>query len=172
MSKIKDWFNKIKNIRYLYVYVAIFIALCVCGVYLASSKSHSSSKIDDKTTKEYSSAMEYVDYLENKLCNVLSNISGVSKVSVIITLDSGFSYKYATDTETKTIVSGGNETSVTTETVILVSNEPVVETEIYPSIKGVVVVAKGSENVSVKMNVLSAVETVLSVEASKITILS
>ena len=78
----------------------------------------------------------------------------------------------ATETDTKTTVSGGTETTITTETVILVSNEPVIIKENYPVIKGVVIVAKGAENFSIKMDILEAVETVLEVDSDNITILS
>ena len=172
MSKIKMLWEKLKKVKHFYIYVTIAIALVLCGIYFVSFKKGKTSKNSDVSTQEASSTMEYVTALENKLASVLSNISGVSKVSVIITLEEGFSYKYATDTETKTIVSGGTETTVVTETVIMVSNQPVVEKEIYPNIKGVVVVAKGAENVSVKMNIVSAVETVLKVEPNRITVLS
>ncbi len=172
MNKIKSMFEKVKKIKHLYIYLAVIVALVLCGVYYANFKQKSNSKKTEVSTQETTSAMEYVKFLENKLSSVLSNISGVSKVNVIITLEDGFSYKYATDTETKTIVSGGSETTMTTQTIILVSNEPIVEKEIYPSIKGVVVVAKGAENVKVKMSILEAVETSLNVEPNRITILS
>lgn len=172
MNKVRAIFEKVKKIKHLYIYLAVFFAIVLCGIYYLNFKNKDASKKTEVSTQEYSSAMEYVKFLENKLGNVLSNISGVSKVSVIITLEEGFSYKYATDTETKTIVSGGSETTLTTQTIILVSNEPVVEKEIYPNVKGVVVVAKGAENVKVKMSILEAVETSLNVEANKITILS
>ena len=89
--------------------------------------------------------------MENKLKNVISKISGVGEANVIITLESGFTYEYATDTETKTITSGGTETTLTTQTVILVNGQPVVVKQIYPVVKGVVIVAKGAENFAVKM---------------------
>ena len=110
-----------------------------------------------------------MDLLENKLCNVLSKISGVEEVSVLISLESGFSYEYAMDTETTT---SGSGSSTTLETTIIIDGEPVVVKENYPVIKGVVIVAKGSENFSVKMDILEAVTTVLEIDESDITILS
>ena len=129
-------------------------------------------KKEEISTEEYDSSLEYVDYLENKLCNVLSDITGVGDVSAIITLDGGFTYEYAVDSETNTTTSGSSETSVTVDTTILVNGEPVVVKVIYPEIKGVVIVADGSENFAIKMNIMEAVQTLLGVEASSITILS
>lgn len=174
MNKLKTFWGKIKSIKHFEIWLAVCVGLVVCVIYFSffgggKSKSDNSQ---NESTQEYSSALEYTNFLENKLGNVLSKISGVGSVNVIITLESGFSYEYATDTETKSVASGGTETTITTETVILVSNKPVVMKEIYPTIKGVVVVAKGAENFSVKMNILSAVETVLEIDRTSITILA
>jgi len=171
MSKIKAFFSKIKSIKFWYVYLAVFVGLCAVLFYFVNFKTKQNVKTNDNSTTETSSAMEYVNFLENKLSNVLSKISGAGQTQVIITLESGFAYEYATDTETKTINSGGTETSVTTQTIILVSSQPVVQREIYPVIKGVVVVAKGASDVNVKLNILAAVETALEVARNKITIL-
>lgn len=171
MNKIKEMLQKVKNIKHFQLWIALLIGVCVCLVYF-SFCSPKTDKQEESSTTEISSTMEYVDNLENKLCNVISKIDGVGSVSVAITLESSFTYEYATDTETKTTVSGGVETSITTETVILVSNQPVVVKENYPIVKGVVIVAQGAENFSVKMNILTAVETILEIDRNSITILN
>lgn len=172
MNKLKSVLEKIKNMRNKHILIALVVGLVLCVFYFSFLTPTENDTNTDNSTQQTTSAEEYVDMLENKLSNVLANISGVSSCNVIITLESGFNYVYATDTETKTTISGSNETSITTETVILVSNEPIVVKEIYPAIKGVVVVANGAEDFSVKMNILSAVETVLDVDRNNITILS
>ena len=60
---------------------------------------------------------------------------------------------------------------MTTTKVVLVNGQPVLEEEIFPSIKGIVVVSQGAEDVGVRLNLLSALQTVVSVDSSKITIL-
>ena len=172
MNKLKEFLEKIKNLKHKPMLLAVFVGVVVCVFYFSFLTPTKSDTNSDNSTQQTSSAEEYVDMLENKLANVLANISGVKSCDVIITLESGFDYVYATDTETKTTISGSNETSITTETVILVSNEPIVVKEIYPTIKGVVVVASGAEDITVKLNILSAVETVLEVDSNNITILS
>ena len=169
MSKIKDFWTKLKSIKHFEIWVAVVIGLLVCVIYFSFFSQPKNDSFENDATKEYSSAEEYVDYLENKLCNVLSKISGVEEVSVLISLESGFSYEYAMDTETTT---SGSGSSTTLETTIIIDGEPVVVKENYPVIKGVVIVAKGSENFSVKMDILEAVTTVLEIDESDITILS
>jgi len=172
MNKLKGLWDKFKGIKHIQMYIAIFIALLVCVVYFGFLSKPKDDKITENSPEEFSSAVEYVDWLENKLNNVLSKISGVGNVNVLVTLETGFSYEYATDTETKTTTSGGNEITVTTETIIMVSNQPVIVKEFYPKIKGVVVVAEGAENFNIKMNILTAVETILEIERDNITVLA
>ena len=172
MSKIKDFWTKLKSIKHFEIWVAVVIGLLVCVIYFSFFSQPKNDSIENDATKEYSSAEEYVDYLENKLCNVLSNMTGVGDVSAIITLDGGFTYEYAVDSETNTTTSGSSETSVTVDTTILVNGEPLVVKVNYPSVKGVVIVAEGSEDFAVKMDILDAVQTLLSVDAGSVTILA
>ena len=171
MDKLKDFVKKIKSVRHIEIYLAVIVGLIVimCYFFFVSKPEN---KKEENSTENYSNAQEYADYLENKLCNVLSNITGVGDVSAIITLDGGFTYEYAVDSETNTTNSGSSETSVTVDTTILVNGEPIVVKVIYPEIKGVVIVADGSENFAIKMNIMEAVQTLLNVETNSITILS
>lgn len=173
MDKLKSFWNKLKSIKHIEIYCGI---LCVILAFVIYTNCFSTSKknqdvASENTNQTFSSTLEYVDYLENKLNNVLSKISGVSNVNVIITLESGFGYEYVTEEETKTSTNGATSTTITTTTVVMVSNEPLVNQEIYPKIKGVVVVAKGAEDTGVKLKILSAIQTVLNVSNSNITIL-
>lgn len=174
MKVLKNFWQKIKSIKHIQIYLAIFVALVVCAVYFVSNNPFKTKtdKTNENTTGEYSSTMEYVDNLENRISNVLSNMSGVGKVKVVVSLECGFSYEYAKDSETKTTVSGDVKTTVTSETIILVSNQPVVVKEIYPVVKGVVVVAEGAKDVSIKMNILSAIETIFEIDRQNIIVLT
>lgn len=172
MSKIKDFWINFKSNKKLQVIFAVFVAILICVICFAGIKTKNSDNLTENSTQTTSDDMEYVSNLENKLCNVLSKISGVGDVNVIITLKSGFSYEYATNSEIKNIVSGDTQTTTTTTNIILVSGQPVVVKENYPVIKGVVVVAKGAENIQVKMAILEAVETVLEIDQNEITVLA
>jgi stage III sporulation protein AG len=52
----------------------------------------------------------------------------------------------------------------------MVDGEPVIKEEIYPVVKGIVVVASGADDISVKLNILSIIQTVIEVDNSKINI--
>ena len=173
MNKIKIFFSKLKAIKHIEIYIAIAAAVLICGVYFltngfSSKKSLSPSTNVDTIESNFSTSAEYVDYLENKLESVITNVKGVSDANVIITLEKGFEYKYVTEEETSTTTNG---TVVSKSTVVMIDGKPVLQDEIYPLIKGIVVVAKGVGDVQVKMNVISLIQTVIDVENSKINIL-
>ena len=120
-----------------------------------------------ESSVEQSKTQEYVTNLENKLVNVLSKVKGAGDVNVVITLEKGFEYQYVTEEEIRTNADGS---TVKTEKAVLVNGEPVLEREIYPVIRGIVITASGADNLTVKMNILSAIQTVIDVD--NITILT
>lgn len=171
MSKFKTFFEKIKSIKHIHIYLAVLVAIVVCLFYFSWFKNDDGDKNLQNSSTEQNSTEEYVDNLEHKLCNVIAKIDGVGQVSVAITLQCGFTYEYATDSETKTSVSGDVQTSVTTETVVWDKEQPVVVKVNYPVIKGVVVVANGAKDFSLSMKIRNAIHTILDVDEEKIVIL-
>ncbi len=170
MGKIKDFWERMKKMKHKEIVFGVAMALlfCVlCGAFFINKKT---DKTEQNSTNSFSTAEEYVDWVENKLNNVLSQISGAGKTSVMVTLESGFSYDYAKTIESRT--SGGGDVVITSETVILVNGQPVVVKEWYPVIRGVVVVCSGAKDFAVKMKLLEAIETLLEVEEKQIKILS
>ncbi len=172
-ESLSSLWDKLKKIKHIEIYIALFFATLVLIVYFVSfkgggTKSDSETKIDTPI-ENFSNSSEYVGYLENKLESVLGQVRGAGNVDIVITLEKGFEYIYATEEETKTTSNGG---TVTSNSVVLVDGKPVLEKEIFPSIQGVVVVSQGANDVSVRMNLLSAIQTVIDVDNSKITILT
>ena len=171
-TKIKSMFEKVRKIKHIEIYLTVFVAIIIAIIYFSLISSNSaqgdSSTNDDNITQEFSSSMEYVNYLENKLENVLTKVKGAGNVEVAITLEKGFEYIYATEEETHTTSNG---TTVTTSTIVMVNGQPVLKEEIYPVIKGIVVISSGADDVSVKMDMLSVIQTVIDVSSSKINII-
>lgn len=173
-NSLKSFWEKVKKIKHIEIYLTVIVALIIIAIYISSLGLGSNKQVstNDKTNENspttFSTSAEYVDYLENKLDNVLASVKGASNVNVVITLESGFEYEYATEEETKQTSSG----SITTTNLVLVDGKPVVVKEYYPKIKGIVVVAKGTEDVKVKMDILTLIQTVVEVDNAKITILA
>ena len=124
---------------------------------------------------------EYVTYLENKLEEVLSQMDGVGRVEVMITVSDGGESVVEKDrastatTTTENDSAGGSRTiseQNAEEQTIYVETEnetyPYVQKENLPTVIGVVVVAEGGGNSTVISDISDAVEALLPVEAHRI----
>lgn len=122
-----------------------------------------SSRLD--TEKQVVSVVEddfdYCSILEERLEEILPEISGVGNVSVMVTAKNYGKITLAKDTSEsgeETLIlnqKGGGEDAKIIE-------------ESYPSIEGVIIVAEGGGNSKVKESLSNAVEALLGVEAHKI----
>ena len=134
--------DKLKKIKHIEVYIAIIFIVILLLIYMsnfAGKKSGTST-----VTKDDVSINAYISNLEDNLENILNNVSGVSDVKVMITLDM-------------------NVASVTDSCITL---------DKFPPIKGVIVTAKGLNDTSTKLKVLHAVEAVIDITNGNIEILS
>ncbi|MBR7092983.1 MAG: stage III sporulation protein AG [Clostridia bacterium] len=123
---------------------------------------------------------QYVEQLEEKLCRVISRIDGAGECSVMITLENGVEYLYATEGKTgssraeKSNGSGSDLTQADTsqDSVILIDTgngkQGLLVTEIQPTVKGVVVVCAGGDRPAVQQRVTQAVTTVLHISSSRV----
>lgn len=145
---------------------------------VANEPSKNTQIISNVTNRSYEEA------LEAKLSNLLSQVRGAGAVAVSITLENGFTQDHAKNSvkETRTIqekdASGGVRTTTETKESeqILLGKEnnidkPVIVREYKPIIKGVLVIAEGAYDSSVKANLTRAVEAGLGIPSYKITVL-
>lgn len=153
---LKELLKKIKPEYVLAVAAAIaVIALFASGLSQSSEQSQS----------EISTAEAYVDMLEGKLSAELSKIKGAGKVSVIISVERGITSELAAETN-------ASQDGEKTQSPIIVNGKPIVLGELYPEIRGVVIVAQGGDKLAVKMSILNAVKVFLDIDANKIEILT
>ena len=172
-DKFKSLYERIKKVKHIEIYLAVGLAVIVAIVYFACVNNKKidntqSSKLDNFNT-DFSTSSEYTAYLENKLESVITKVRGTGDVDVAVTLEKGFEYVYVTEEETRTTSNG---TIITSKSVVMVNGQPVIQEEIYPVIKGIVVIASGADDVNVRMNILSIIQTVIEVDNSKINIYS
>lgn len=135
----------------------------------------------DQTAGQETENDTYVNDLEEKLKKVLTQMEGVGKVEVMITVsDTGESVveKDTTGTTTTTTEidsSGGSRTTTDSsnekKTIYVETKDetyPYIQKEKMPSIEGVVVVAEGGGNSVVVSNISEAVKALFPVEAHRI----
>jgi stage III sporulation protein AG len=150
----KGIFAKIKSIKNIEI---IFVA--ILGVIVILIMLSSFNFTDNNTSDEFSTE-EYVTQLEKKLSTILSTVESAGKVSVMITVESGMETVTAVET---TVTQTGNETKTTTSP-ILVGGKVVILKELYPKITGVLIVAEGADSIKVKLELLKATSSVLSID--------
>lgn len=172
------------NARLIWLGLLGIMLLVVGGVYEPFAEK----------TKQYSPAetvkstpvvgRSYEDALESKLANLLAQVKGAGAVSVSITLETGGMQEHAKNItkETKTVQEKDNAGGIrtTTETKeteqLLLSKEngadrPVIVRDYKPVIRGVLIVAEGAYDSTVKANLTRAVESGLGIPPYKITVL-
>ena len=155
LKNAKDLFKKVK-LEYL-----IVAALAVAALIIIPN----AFKTGDKEANTDNDIAEYVATLEDKLERCLKTVNGVGNVNVIISVASGVEQVYATEV-TK------DASGKTTESPLIIGGKPIVKMESFPEIIGVVIVADGANNLTVKMNLLNACKVFLSIDESKIKVLS
>lgn len=143
-KKVKfKWLEKLKNIKHIEIIIIGIFLVVLLLIYFSTPKSKSSSNSSSNQDSQLT-ITRYVDNLETDLENTISKIKGVGNVQVLITLD----------------MSGAS------------IEDDVIKTSSFPKIKGIVIVASGVDNTSVKMNVLRAVEAVVDISTGSVEILS
>lgn len=157
-------FSKIRNTNYIYVILIIGVTVML----LASGMDREAPKKEPESQQETLNFSE-----EEKLKDILSQIDGVGDVSVMITYygssEKALAYEKKTDRKAETSNGFGGESF--DEKAVMSDGEPVVLREIYPEVKGVVVIARGAGSPAVRQAVCEAVSTSLGIAVHKICVL-
>ncbi len=159
--------NMIKNIpqkklgRYAAIVMIIAVILCI---YISTLTSDTPDPTENRG-----------DDLEERLQTALSRMEGVDEVSVVINYESTAELVPATANESsaESSISGDSTSSSQreSENVATVSGDALIIKENQPRVRGVIVIARGADNIAVRNNILSAVMTLLDVTADKVEIL-
>ena len=152
--------EKNRKFKKEYVIASVLFAVVVAVAFFSLNKNDGA---EPKSETEY-----YVCALENKLEKVISGIDGIKKVRVVVSVSGAVEKLYQTDEKS---VTENGKTTVTTSTVFS-GGKPLQIGEKYPEITGVLVVVKGVNDVTSKMNVLDAVTAVFDISCDKIRIIA
>ena len=180
LSKL-TFFKRLKSIKHFELVIAITLGAIIIAIYFSSFGSSPSGTSPKSTTQiEYTNASQYAQELEEKLSNLISKIKGVGRADVVVVLSSSSELiiaKKTTETTEKESTNNGVivENSTKEESPVIITqngvNEPLILLEIMPKIAGVIVVAQGADDVSVKLNILKAVQALISVPNGNIEII-
>lgn len=164
--------------------IKILFVLFLIGIILIFLSSNFDKSIDEKKVDavESISSDEYIKKTEEKLKATLSEMLSGEDVSVMVTIENGFEYVYASENKSDNdVVKDANEDSGT-KTQQRDSNEntyktikdtdgnetPLIVSEIMPKIRGVFVVCENGDDETLQFAIKSAVQTVLNISSEKI----
>lgn len=172
-SKLMQRFKGKKKFELI---IIIIIIIAIIAIFASSYIKPQENPATQPSVKAEEKTSDQTQDLEAKLEAVLSKIKGAGNVRVMITYESGPELVPAIDSSSQT--STQEESGQTTKTTITENEaqkpvtvqqdngtQPLVITEKEPKIRGVIVIAEGAGDIRVKMDLLRAVQTVLSVDA-------
>lgn len=187
ISKIKRYLKEMdsKKFKYnLFIIFTIGIILLIVANIFTEDKKPKDTNIETKKVLDDSknSHLDYVSILELKLEDMLNQLKGVSNTKVMITLEDTIEKIPALNTtknnETTNEVDsqgGTRETLREDMTIqIVTGNEGSLKVlkEVEPTVKGVIVVAEGAEDLEIKEMLYDAVKTVLGVSGNRVEVYS
>lgn len=172
---MKERFKKISALPRdkLIKIIVIVGVVAIVGIMLSETFSSTSNKKTSEKTTQTLSRSEYESETENRLAEVLSGIDGIGNCKVMVTLDTSSENVYSSDSESSS-KHDENENS-TNESVhhVIVDNdgeEALIEKEIQPKIRGVIVVCSGADDIYVKQAVIDCIEAGLGVSSANISV--
>lgn len=171
-----------ENKKLLENLVLILILIIIVIVVMNVPKKETSENQKESVLNTISTQVnEKEETLENKLENILSYIDGAGKVEVLITYQNGIEQVPMYNIKQNTVITeeadkagGTRKTEETNQEQNIIFKEngnektPVIKQTINPEIIGVIVVAEGAGNLSVKESLMKAVEATLAVPSHRI----
>ncbi len=136
----------------------------------------------DETQKNASSgvtytAEQYCELLEEDIKDIVTSITGDKNPTVVITLESGIRYSYASAAETDTSSSAGETNDQSSESkkqsYITVKNadggeQALVITEIMPEVRGVAIICAGGDYELTAEKIKNAVTAALNITSKRV----
>lgn len=149
LQKLVDFFKNKNNLALVLIFIV--------GVFLMTSVSGGGEK------KEVAQTLD-TQKQEEQLEAILSQISGAGKVEVMITYYGGseqsLAYELKSEKEEKS--------SEVDKRAVMSGSDPVIVQELYPEVKGVIVVAQGAGNIEVKRALTEAVAAAMGVGTARV----
>ena len=163
----------IENPKYL-------VIIGVCGIVLIFLSSLFTSASNNSNTQNTSSTYtveQYQKELQSNIENVVRGITGDDNPTVIITLESGIKYSYASADETDKSSATGSTSDQSSESkkqsYITVrtadgGEQALIVTEIMPQIRGVAIICKGGNIEQTAEKIKNAVTAALNITSKRV----
>lgn len=185
--KVKEYLDKLGNKKLIYnlfiILIIGIILLITANIFLDKGDGKEVDNPTDPKLREIVAAdMDYSIFLESKLEEILMELKGVGQVKVMITLEDTMekipAFNTSTNNEvTSEIDSQGGTREITREdmdsqVVTGADGGLMVLKEMKPTVRGVIVIAEGAEDMEIKETLYEAVKTVLGISGNKVEVYS
>lgn len=176
IQRIKDklgrLFRSAERTRLLILLGLISMGMIFCSELFSASKSQE-GPTPPVCRQEVLSSEAYIQSMEQRLREILSQIDGVGECSVMVTLKESSRRIFASEDKTSQEKSDGRFDLSSEKRLVLLEDKsgaeyPVVETTLSPQIKGVMIVCKGAKSAKVCQQVTEAVTTVLGIRSIQV----
>lgn len=169
-----DRIKKIKSLpREKLIKIIIIIGLvAIAGIFLSDSFSAKKSE-QKQVSSQNVDREEYETKIEKRLEQILSEIDGIGSCKVMVTLESSAQNVYTADRESSANdAKDSSSYSDSSKHVILDDNgqQALLEKEIEPFVRGVIVVCGGADNINVKQSVIDCVSAGLGISSANISV--
>ncbi len=159
------------------------IAVIFLSDYAGGQTRSASAQVNAAAPLHYSGTdyEEYTSQLEARLTELISSVEGAGQAKVMITLECGTEYVYASQQKTTSAMSentdaGGrssrDQKQSGEESLILIDGdrgeEPLILKEITPTVAGVVVVCSGADDPQVRERIVNVVTTALGTGSNRV----
>ena len=186
INRIKEYLKNNNNgefVRNILVLLIIGVMVFILADIMGSGRNKEANIIKSVNDESYNNMPnDYTTVLERKLEDILSRLKGVGEVKVMITLEEteevvpAFNTTKNNETTKETDSQGGTREIIREDMTIQVvtgdEGSPIVLKEIKPTIRGVIVIAEGADNLSVKEILYEAVKTALGIPGNRVEVYS
>ncbi len=171
-DRLLDLFGSAERTRLLVLLGLIGIGMIFCSEIFSSSETQEDASVA-LCRHDMESSEVYVQNMEKRLQEMISQIDGVGECSVMVTLGEGSRNIFASEDKISQEQSEGRSDHSSEKKLVLLEDEngvgyPVVETTLSPRIKGVMVVCKGAKSARVCQQITEAVTTVLGIRSIQV----
>ena len=175
MDKINDLNKKIRNFlekkqnKKLFL-IILLGAVGILFISLSELVPPDSEEIEISENDYFKNSREYEEFLEKRIEDEISKISGAGETSVMLTLDSSEEFSYAQNS-TEEIFE--NESARKSE-IITVENgsseTPVIVKTTEAKIRGILVICKGGDDPFVSEKIIESLRALLDVPSNRISV--
>ncbi len=170
---INRYISKLRSPKILIIGGVLGILL----IFLSSFSGKESSSQKAKTQNGALSVEQYRKQLEEDICDMVKDITGSRKVTVVVTLESGIRYSYA-DTKEETASDKTEKEVKSSDTELKESyitvktgdggEQALLITEQMPEIRGVAIVCEGGDNEFINEKIENTVTAALNITSKRV----